>query len=77
VWNCALIVSRRRHQEDRDTFDIYLAHGSAIDQVSVWTVWTSRLVINYLKIIGAPTVYRHQTWGSGTVHVLYACVFSS
>jgi hypothetical protein len=42
---------------------IYLAHGSTVGHVpvSVSTVWSSRLVINYLKTVGAPIVYRHQT----------------
>jgi hypothetical protein len=40
--------------------------------VSVSTVSTSRLVINYLKTIGAPIVYRLRTWGSGAV--LLACM---
>jgi hypothetical protein len=46
-----------------DMCGIYLAHGSTVGHVpvSVSTVWSSRLVINYLKTVGAPIVYRHQT----------------
>lgn len=43
----------------------YLAQSLTIGHVSVSTVWTSRLVIIYLKTIGAPIVYRRRTSNLG------------
>jgi len=41
-------------------------------RLSVSTVWTSRLVINYLKTTGTPIVYCRRIWGLKTIHTLSA-----
>ena len=58
-----------------DMCGIYLAHGLTVTHVpvSVSTVWTSRLVINYLKTIGSP--YRREV-GFGTVQLLFTSASS-
>ena len=63
--NCVKETTRKHG----DMCGIYLAHGLTVAHVpvSVSTVWTSRLVINYLKTIGSP--YRRQV-GFGTVQLL-------
>jgi hypothetical protein len=63
--NCVKETTRKHE----DMCGIYLAHGLTVAHVpvSVSTVWTSRLVINYLKTIGSP--YRRQV-GFGTVQLL-------
>ena len=47
-------------REDRDMCGIYLAQSFAMVQALVSTVWTSRLVIIYLRL--SELRYRRQTW---------------